>query len=88
MSEKTNLWGELRRSIGIGTFAEKITMRIDILTVVPELLESPFNYSILKRAKDKGLAEIFIHNIREWQALFALVSSHRILELDYETKAL
>jgi len=56
----------LRRSIGIGTFAEKITMRIDILTVVPELLESPFNYSILKRAKDKGLAEIFIHNIRDW----------------------
>ena len=41
-------------------------MRIDILTVVPELLESPFNYSILKRAKDKGLAEIFIHNIRDW----------------------
>jgi tRNA (guanine37-N1)-methyltransferase len=41
-------------------------MRIDILTVVPELLESPFNHSILKRAKDKGLAEIFIHNIRDW----------------------
>ena len=41
-------------------------MRIDILTVVPELLESPFNYSILKRAKDKGLAEINIHNIRDW----------------------
>jgi tRNA (guanine37-N1)-methyltransferase len=41
-------------------------MRIDILTVVPELLESPFNHSILKRAKDKGLAEIHIHNIRNW----------------------
>jgi tRNA (guanine37-N1)-methyltransferase len=41
-------------------------MRIDILTVVPELLESPFNHSILKRAIDKGLAEIFIHNIRDW----------------------
>ena len=41
-------------------------MRIDILTVVPELLESPFNHSILKRAKDKGLAEIFIHDIRDW----------------------
>lgn len=41
-------------------------MRIDILTVVPELLESPFNHSILKRAADKGLAEIFIHNIRDW----------------------
>ena len=41
-------------------------MRIDILTVVPELLESPFNHSILKRAKDKGLVEIYIHNIRDW----------------------
>ena len=41
-------------------------MRIDILTVVPELLESPFNHSILKRAKDKGLAEIWVHNIRDW----------------------
>ncbi len=41
-------------------------MRIDILTVVPELLESPFNHSILKRAKDKGIAEIYIHNIRDW----------------------
>jgi tRNA (guanine37-N1)-methyltransferase len=41
-------------------------MRIDILTVVPELLESPFSHSILKRAVDKGLAEIFIHNIRDW----------------------
>jgi len=41
-------------------------MRIDILTVVPELLESPFNHSILQRAKDKGLAEIYIHNIRDW----------------------
>jgi len=41
-------------------------MRIDILTVVPELLESPFNHSILKRAKEKGLAQIYIHNIRDW----------------------
>ncbi len=41
-------------------------MRIDILTIVPELLDSPFNHSILKRAKDKGLAEIYIHNIRDW----------------------
>ena len=48
------------------TFAKNILMRIDILTVVPELLESPFNHSILKRAKDKGLAEIYIHNIRDW----------------------
>lgn len=41
-------------------------MRIDILTVVPELLESPFNHSILKRARDKGIVEIYIHNIRDW----------------------
>jgi tRNA (guanine37-N1)-methyltransferase len=41
-------------------------MRIDILTVVPTLLESPFNHSIIKRAVDKGLVEICIHNIRSW----------------------
>ena len=39
-------------------------MRIDILTVVPELLQSPLNESILKRAQQKGLVEIHIHNIR------------------------
>lgn len=41
-------------------------MRIDILTVLPELLESPFNHSILKRAVDKGLVEICVHNIRDY----------------------
>lgn len=41
-------------------------MRIDILTVVPQLLESPFNHSILQRAKDKGLVEINVHNIRDY----------------------
>lgn len=41
-------------------------MRIDILTVVPELLESPFNHSIIQRGKDKGLVEIHIHNIRDF----------------------
>jgi tRNA (guanine37-N1)-methyltransferase len=41
-------------------------MRIDILTVVPELLQSPLNESILKRAQKKGLVEIHIHNIRDW----------------------
>ena len=41
-------------------------MRIDIITVLPELLESPFNYSIVKRAKDKGLAEINIINLRDF----------------------
>lgn len=41
-------------------------MRIDILTVVPELLVSPLGESILKRAQDKGLVEIAIHNIRDY----------------------
>lgn len=41
-------------------------MRIDILTVLPGLLESPFNDSILKRAIDKGLVEVHIHNIRDY----------------------
>lgn len=41
-------------------------MRIDIITVLPEILESPFNYSIIKRAKDKGLVEIFVHNLRDF----------------------
>ncbi len=41
-------------------------MRIDILTVLPEILESPFNHSIIKRGKEKGLAEIYIHNIRDY----------------------
>jgi tRNA (guanine37-N1)-methyltransferase len=41
-------------------------MRIDILTVVPRLLESPFSASIMKRAQEKGLAEIHIHNIRDY----------------------
>ena len=41
-------------------------MRIDILTVLPELLNGPFSASILKRAQDKGLVEIHLHNIREY----------------------
>jgi tRNA (guanine37-N1)-methyltransferase len=41
-------------------------MTIDILTVLPELLESPFNHSILKRAKEKGLLEIRVHHLRQW----------------------
>lgn len=41
-------------------------MRIDILTILPELLEGPFSHSILKRAEQKGLAEIHLHNIREF----------------------
>lgn len=41
-------------------------MRIDILTVVPDLLQGPFSASILKRAQDKGLVEVKIHNIRDY----------------------
>jgi len=41
-------------------------MRIDILTVVPSLLESPFAASIMQRAQDKGLVEIHVHNIRDY----------------------
>ena len=41
-------------------------MRIDIITVLPELLESPFNASILKRAIDKGLVEVHMHNLRDY----------------------
>lgn len=41
-------------------------MRIDILTVVPEMLEGPLNCSILGRAQKKGLAEIVVHNLRDY----------------------
>lgn len=41
-------------------------MKIDIITVVPELLESPLNHSIMKRAKDKGLLQVSTHNLRQW----------------------
>lgn len=41
-------------------------MRIDIITVLPELLEGPFSHSILKRAKDKGIAEVHVHQLREY----------------------
>lgn len=41
-------------------------MRIDILSCVPELLESPLQHSIIKRAREKGLVDIQIHNIRDY----------------------
>lgn len=41
-------------------------MRIDIITVLPQLLESPFSHSILKRAQAKGLLEIHVHNLRDY----------------------
>ena len=41
-------------------------MRIDILTILPKLLESPFSHSILQRAQEKGHVEIHVHNIRDY----------------------
>jgi tRNA (guanine37-N1)-methyltransferase len=43
-------------------------MRIDVLTLFPEMFESPLNYSILKRAKEKGIVEIVLTNIRDFAA--------------------
>ena len=41
-------------------------MHIDILTVLPELLESPFQHSIMKRAQEKGLLHVKVHQLRKW----------------------
>ncbi|AYZ13667.1 tRNA (guanosine(37)-N1)-methyltransferase TrmD [Chryseobacterium arthrosphaerae] len=50
-------------------------MRIDIISVLPELMESPFKTSILKRAMDKGLAEVHFHHLRDWA-----VNKHRQID--------
>ncbi len=50
-------------------------MRIDIISVLPELMESPFRTSILKRAMDKGLAEVHFHQLRDWA-----VNKHRQID--------
>jgi len=41
-------------------------MRFDIITIFPEMFDGPFKHSILKRAQSKGLAEIYIHNLRDY----------------------
>jgi len=41
-------------------------MTIDIITVVPDLLDGPFSHSIMKRAQDKGLLSVRTHNLRKW----------------------
>ncbi|MBX7181162.1 MAG: tRNA (guanosine(37)-N1)-methyltransferase TrmD [Bacteroidia bacterium] len=41
-------------------------MRIDIISVIPELLESPFSHSIVKRAREKGIVEIQVHQLRDY----------------------
>jgi tRNA (guanine37-N1)-methyltransferase len=53
-------------------------MHIDIITVLPELLDSPLNHSILKRAKEKGLVEINVHDLRD----YSLDQRHRRVD-DY-----
>lgn len=52
-------------------------MRIDIITVLPELLESPFQHSILKRAQAKGIVEIHLHQLRDYST-----NKHRTVD-DY-----
>ena len=42
-----------------------VPMHIDILTVLPELLESPFQHSIMKRAQEKGLLTVQVHHLRK-----------------------
>ncbi|HLP92549.1 MAG TPA: tRNA (guanosine(37)-N1)-methyltransferase TrmD [Saprospiraceae bacterium] len=53
-------------------------MRFDIITVVPELLASPLSHSIMQRAKDKGLLEVFVHDLREFG-----IGKHRQVD-DYQ----
>jgi len=50
-------------------------MRIDIISVLPELMESPFQTSILRRAMDKGLAEVHFHQLRDWS-----INKHRQID--------
>lgn len=52
-------------------------MRIDIITVLPELLESPFQHSILKRAQTKGIVEVLLHPLRDYST-----NKHRTVD-DY-----
>lgn len=53
-------------------------MNIHIISVVPELLESPFSHSIMKRAADRGLLNITVHNLRDWA-----VNAHGMVD-DYQ----
>ena len=50
-------------------------MRIDIISVLPELMESPFQTSILKRSIQKGLAEVHFHQLRDWS-----IGKHRQID--------
>lgn len=57
---------------------KKRNMRIDIITVLPELLESPLGHSIMQRAQDKGLLEVHLQNLREYG-----IGKHRQVD-DYQ----
>lgn len=50
-------------------------MRIDIISVLPELMESPFQTSILKRAVDKSIVEVHFHQLRDWS-----INKHRQID--------
>lgn len=54
-------------------------MRIDIISVIPGLLEGPFSHSILKRAKDKGLFEVVVHDLKK----FGLGKNNQIDDYQY-----
>jgi len=54
-----------------------MSMRIDIITCLPQLLSSPFSHSILQRAQDKGLVEVLVHDLREYA-----INKHRQVD-DY-----
>lgn len=54
-------------------------MRIDILSILPQLLESPFSDSIMKRAQDKGCVEIHLHDIRK----YSLDKHHKVDDYQY-----
>src|SRR5438067_141698 len=58
-------------------------MHIDIITVLPELLESPFSHSIMKRARDKGLLQVEVHHLRQWA-----VNEYGQVDVNDETSAL
>ena len=63
-------------------------MRIDIITVLPEMIEGFFNCSIMKRAQNKGLAEIHIHNLRDYtEDKYRRVSVWRLCRNGHEDRA-
>ncbi|MEM9547299.1 MAG: tRNA (guanosine(37)-N1)-methyltransferase TrmD [Bacteroidota bacterium] len=54
-------------------------MRIDVISVIPELLDGPFSHSILKRAADKGLFEVVVHDLKK----YGLGRNHQIDDYQY-----